>query len=191
VLLPERAELEALLALQLYHQARQPARTDQAGELVLLADQDRRQWDGAALARANRVLGAAMARRDPGPYQLQALISAAHTNARTAADTDWPHIVALYGQLMAVRPSPVVALNRAVAVGMADGPLAGLAELDRIDGLAGYHLLPAARGELLLLAGDGDAAVEFQRALDLAAHPAERRHLQRRWEVATKSARFR
>ena len=191
-LLPERPELEALLALQLYHRARQPARTDESGELVLLADQDRRQWDGTALARANRVLAAAMSRRSPGPYQLQALIAAAHTTARTAADTDWPHIVALYGQLMAVRPSPVVALNRAVAVGMADGPLAGLAALDRVDGLAGYHLLPAARAELLLLAGDGDAAAaEFRRALDLAARPAERRHLQRRWDVARNSARFR
>ena len=184
-LLPRRAEIEGLLALQLYHLARQPARTDAAGELVLLADQDRGCWDGAALERANQVLAAALSRRDPGPYQVQALIAAAHTTARTAAETDWPHIAALYGQLQAMWAGPVVALNRAVAIGMADGPLAGLAELDRIDGLQRYHLLPAARAEFLLVAGDTvAAAAEFERALALATQPAERRHLQRRLAAA-------
>jgi RNA polymerase sigma-70 factor (ECF subfamily) len=184
-LAPAEPEVRGLLALELFHRARTAARFDPAGDLIVLADQDRSAWDLTVIEDANRVLGSALALQRPGVFQLQALIMAQHANARTAEDTDWPAIAGLYRQLAAMTGSPVVALNHAVAVGLADGPDAGLRLLARIDGLAGYHLLPAARGELLLRAGrPAEAAPEFDRALRLALGEAERRHLRRRRAAA-------
>jgi RNA polymerase sigma-70 factor (ECF subfamily) len=180
-LLPEHAEVEGLLALELYHRARLATRVDAAGELVLLEDQDRTRWDLSAIERANAVLHAAMSRGPGGRYVVQAIIAGYHANARTAADTDWPAIAVAYRHLMRLDPSPVVALNHAVAVAMADGPLAGLALLDQIEGLDGYHLFHAARGELLARAGDAShAATAFDRAAALTTNGAELRHLARR-----------
>ncbi len=186
-LVPEHAEVDGLLALVLFHRARLDSRLDPAGELVLLDDQDRSRWDRATIERANAVLHRALVRMTPGPFQVQALIASHHANARTAADTDWAAIEGLYRQLGAMTASPVVALNHAVAVAMADGPQAGLTALDALEvghgaaGLGGYHLFHAARGELLLRAGQpvhaGDA---FTRARSLTSNPAEQRHLDRR-----------
>lgn len=180
-LLPDHAETDGLLALQLFHRARSDTRLDAAGDLVLLEHQDRSQWDLAVIRDANAVLARALRRMQPGPYQLQAVIASHHANARTSADTDWPAIALLYSQLVAMTGSPVVRLNHAIAVAMADGPLAGLALVDDIDGLDGYHLFHSTRGELLARAGDTDGArAEFERALELTDNPAERRHLERR-----------
>jgi RNA polymerase sigma-70 factor, ECF subfamily len=180
-LLPDHAETDGLLALELFHRARADTRTDAAGDLVLLDRQDRSRWDAATIRRANAILARALRRMQPGPYQLQAVIAAHHANAPTAADTDWPAISGLYAQLIAMTDSPVVRLNHAVAIAMADGPHAGLALLDDLDGLDGYHLFHAARGELLARAGDVHAArVAFESALALTDNPAERRHLERR-----------
>jgi len=177
----EPAEAEALLALELYHRARLDTRLDAAGDIILLADQDRTRWDGTMIAQANGILKRVLGRQAAGPYQVQALIASQHANATEAADTDWTVIVSLYDQLMVIAPSPVVALNRAVAVAMADGPGAGLARLDEIDGLEQYHLYWATRGELLARAGDRDGARHaFERARTLTANPAEQRHLDRR-----------
>ena len=178
---PALAEVEGLLALELYTRARLDARLDGAGDLVLLEDQDRSRWDLASIGEANSVLATAMSRMHPGPYQLQAVIAGQHANARTSADTDWPAIVRAYGQLLAMTSSPVVALNRAAAVAMADGPQAGLALLDGIHGLDGYHLLHATRAELAVRAGDVPLArAAFARARALTDNPAEQRHLDRR-----------
>ena len=180
-LLPDSAEVEGLLALEIFHRARLGSRVDAAGNLVLLEQQDRSTWDLDAITEGNAVLASAMQRMTPGSYQLQALIAAKHANARTAADTDWPGIAALYKQLERMTTNPVVALNHAVAVAMADGPRAGLALLDEITGLDGYHLYWATRAELLTRAGDHEGArAAFERALDVVANPAERRHLERR-----------
>ncbi len=175
-LLPENAEVEGLLALETFHRARLGSRVDASGNLVLLEQQDRSTWDLDAIGEANALLASAMRRMRPGSYQLQALIAAKHANARTAADTDWPSIAAMYAQLERMTSNPVVALNHAVAVAMADGPRAGLAMLDGLRGLDDYHLYHSTRGELLRRAGlpDRDA---FERALELATNPAERRHL--------------
>ena len=180
-LLPDHAEVDGLLALELFHRARFATRSDAAGELVLLDEQDRSRWDLATINEANVVLHRAMARFEPGLFQMQAIVAGHHANARTASDTDWPAIADVYAQLVQMTPSPVVALNRAVAVAMADGPHAGLALLDEIDGLERYHLLHAARGELLLRAGDTAAAsAAYEVALTLTDNPAEQRHLRRR-----------
>jgi RNA polymerase sigma-70 factor, ECF subfamily len=179
-LLPANPEVEGLLALELYARARTEARFSR-GELVLLEDQDRSRWDLELIGQADRVLDAAMRRRHPGRYQLQAAIARYHATARTAADTDWPGIAAVYARLAELAPSPVVELNRAVAVAMADGAPAGLALLDRVRGLDEYHLYWAARGELLARAGrPTDAVAALRRAHALATNPAERRHLERR-----------
>jgi RNA polymerase sigma-70 factor, ECF subfamily len=180
-LIPETAEIEGLLALELFNRSRMDARVDSVRELVLLEDQDRTAWDLATIERANVVLAAAMARIKPGAYQLQAIIAAHHANARTAADTDWPMIASLYRQLCDMTASPVVALNHAVAVAMADGPHTGLALLDQLQGLEDYHLFHAARAELLHRCGNrADASVAFQTAIRLTENPAEQRHLARR-----------
>jgi RNA polymerase sigma-70 factor (ECF subfamily) len=183
-LMPGEAEALGLLALLLIQDSRRDARQDERGELVLLADQDRGRWDRArideglaALERAARLGTVA------GPFQLQAMIAAEHARAARAA-TDWPRIVALYDELLAAQPSPVIALNRAVAVSMASGPAAGLALVDQIavsGELAGYHLLYATRAELLArLDRRPEAAVAFRRALALATNEVDRRHLGRR-----------
>lgn len=184
-LLPEHAEVDGLLALELFHRARLGGRLDAAGELVLLEDQDRSQWDLPTIGEANAVLRRAMARMQPGVFQMQAIIAGHHANARTAADTDWPAIAGLYGQLRQMDRSPVVALNHAVAVAMADGPAVGLTLLAAIEGLDRYHLFHATRGELLLRAGHAADAVDaFGTALSLTDNPAERGHLTRRLAAA-------
>ncbi|MER3388154.1 RNA polymerase sigma factor [Microcella pacifica] len=180
--LPASAEAEGLLALELYHHARSGARVDGLGELVLLEHQDRTGWNLDVITEANARLHSAMTRMTrmaPGPYQVQAIIAGHHANARTAADTDWAAIAELYAQLGRMTANPVVELNRAVAIAMADGPLAGLAVLDRLTGLDDYHLFHATRGELLARAGR-PAASSFERALQLASNEAERRCLARR-----------
>ena len=177
--LPASAEAEGLLALQLYHHARSATRIDGLGELVLLEHQDRTGWNLDVITEANAWLRSAMTRMSPGPYQVQAIIAGHHANARTAADTDWAAIAELYAQLGRMAPNPVVELNRAVAIAMADGSLAGLAVLDRLTGLDDYHLFHATRGELLARAGR-PATASFDRARELTSNEGERRHLARR-----------
>lgn len=188
-LMPDEPEVVGLLALMLLHDARRAARSDAAGELVPLEEQDRTVWDGGQIDEGRSVLEAALRRRQPGPYQVQAAIAACHATARDAAATDWPQIALLYGELARLAPGPVVALNRAVAVGMADGPAAGLALVDDLadDGvLAGYHLLPATRADLLRRLGRGaEAAAAYREALDLAVTDPERRYLARRLAATT------
>lgn len=180
-LLPGHPEVAGLLALELYHRARLAGRLDAAGDLVLLERQDRTAWDGAQIARANALLAAALDRDVPGPFQVQAFIASLHANAPTAADTDWPAVARAYARLEQLAPSPVVTLNRAVAIAMADGPRAGLAVLDGVGGLERYHLWHAARAELLARAGEPERArAGFERALRLTSNPAEQRHLRGR-----------
>lgn len=180
-LLPGDPEAEALLALMLYHRARIGSRVGVVGELILLADQDRTQWNRAEIGEANQLVARAMTRRSPGIYQLQALIAARHALAATAADTDWPALVVMYRQLVAMTGSAVVRLNHAVAVAMVDGPQAGLQFLEQISGLDDYHLWHAGRGHLLgRLDRRAEAADAFARAAALTTNPAERRLLHRR-----------
>ena len=180
-LAPDSAEALGLLALQLFHCARSQSRVDELGDLVLLDDQDRSTWDTKHIGAANRLLSNAMSRMDPGAYQLQAIIAAQHANATSSQTTDWATIADLYRQLDSMVDSPIVSLNRAIAVAMADGPLVGLRRIDELQGLEQYHLYWAAKAELLLRAGDPLAARPFfEAALDLASGSAERRHLQRR-----------
>ncbi len=179
-LVPGNPEVLGLLALELYGRSRSDARFV-GDELVLLENQDRRAWNSATIEQANDVLTAALELEIPGPFQLQAWIASHHANARTAADTDWTAIASAYAQLVAMTPSPVIALNHAVAVAMADGAPSGLALLDTVTGLDDYHLYWAARAELLARAGDADAAAHaFRRARALATNAAEQKHLDRR-----------
>jgi RNA polymerase sigma-70 factor, ECF subfamily len=180
-ILVDEPEVLGLLALEHFHRARSATRTDHTGDLILLEDQDRTRWDRHEIDEANAVLLRAIRQMRPGPYQLQAVIARHHAIARTAADTDWPAIVAAYGQLVAMTDSPVVRLNHAVAIAMADGPNAALAALERVDGLDDYHLFHAARSELLARAGRPDEATEaFNAAIALTTNDTERRHLTRR-----------
>lgn len=183
-LMPRQREVAGLLALMLLIDARRDARVDVRGELVLLDDQDRSRWDAGKIEEGRRLVVEALTGGKPGPYALQAAIAAVHDEAATVATTDWPQIVALYDVLRTVAPSPLVELNRAVAVAMADGPAAGLALLDALAAdrrLAGYHLLPAARGDLLRRLGrTTEAADAYRQALDLAGNGPERSFLQRR-----------
>jgi RNA polymerase sigma-70 factor (ECF subfamily) len=183
-MMPDEPEAGGLLALLLLHDARRVTRVDEAGNLITLEDQDRTRWDTAEIDEGVDVLDRALRQGRPGPYQVQAAIAACHATATVAADTDWPQIAALYGQLATFVPSPVVELNRAVAVAMADGPAAGLALVEKLaanDGLAGYHLLPATRADLLRRLGRiGEAADAYREALGLAGTEAERRYLARR-----------
>ena len=183
-LMPDEPEALGLLSLMMLHDARRPARVDAAGDLVTLEDQDLRLWDSAAIGEATAVLDAAVRLRRPGPYQLQAAIATCHAAAPTAADTDWAEIADLYRRLAEMVPSPVVALNRAVAVAMADGPEAGLLIVEKLEQsgvLADYHLLPATRADLLRRLGrNQQAEIAYRRALDLAPTDAERRYLAKR-----------
>jgi RNA polymerase sigma-70 factor, ECF subfamily len=183
-LMPDEPEALGLLALMLLHDARRGARTDVTGTLVPLEEQDRRRWDRAEISEGVRVLDDAMRRRHPGPYQLQAAIAACHTAAPRAESTDWAQIAHLYTRLHEVLPSPVVALNRAVAVGMAHGPRAGLALVDELvasGALDGYYLLPATRADLLRRLGrHEEAAAEYEAAVGGAPTDAEARYLRRR-----------
>jgi len=188
-LMPGEPEAGGLLALMLLQDSRRTARTDDHGDLVTLEDQDRSRWDRAEIAEGQRALQGALQAARPGPYQLQAVIASCHASADKAADTDWPVIARVYGQLGRINPSPVVELNRAVAVGMAQGPEAGLALLDALaagGALAGYHLLPAARADLLRRLGQqAEAADAYGQALGLCGTDAERRYLTRRRTEAT------
>jgi RNA polymerase sigma-70 factor, ECF subfamily len=179
---PPPAEATALLALMLLHDARRDARTDSDGALVLLEDQDRSRWNQAQIAGALPLVEEAL-RPGAGPFALQAAIAALHCQATCAEETDWRQIVLLYGRLQQLQPSPVVALNRAVAVAMAEGPQAGLkliAALDECGELDNYHLFHAARAALLTRTGAlTEAARSYARALDLVTHESERRFLER------------
>ena len=180
VLLPDEPEPAGLLALMLLHHSRRAARVGPGGELVLLEAQDRARWDRGAIGQALPLVDRALTLRRPtGPYALQAAIAAIHAQAPTPAATDWRQIELLYGELARVLPSPVVALNRAVAVAMADGPAAGLAAIDALAGaLDDYHLLHASRADLLRRMGRrAEAAAAYARALELATNAAERRFL--------------
>ena len=183
-LMPDEPEALGLRALMVFHHARRAARTDAAGDLVLLEDQDRTRWDTASIREATALLDTAIRQRRPGPYQVQAAIAACHANSPSPAQTDWAEIAALYGRLAEMTPSPVVELNRAAALAMADGPETGLALLDRLDTaglLAGYHLLPAARADLLRRLGRyREAAASYRQAIALVGSDPERRYLQRR-----------
>jgi RNA polymerase sigma-70 factor (ECF subfamily) len=181
-LLPGEPEVRGLLALMLLQHSRHAARTDERGDLILLEDQDRARWDHTMIDEGLATLDDTLAMRRPGAYQVQAAIAALHARAPRPDDTDWPQIVSLYGTLARIAPSPVVELNRAVAVAMADGPDAGLRLLTALaDDLDRYHLYHAARADLLRRSGDGDqAAASYERAIDLATSPAERRFLEAR-----------
>jgi RNA polymerase sigma-70 factor, ECF subfamily len=176
-LLPDEPEVAGLLALLLLTESRRPARTRPDGSLVLLGDQDRTRWDRALIAEGQAILRRCLRRDQPGPYQLQAAINAVHADAPTLPQTDWPQILALYDQLLSVAPTPVVALNRAVAVGEVHGPAAALALVEGLD-LDGYHLFHATRADLLRRLGrDREAAAAYRRAAALAPTDAERAFL--------------
>jgi RNA polymerase sigma-70 factor (ECF subfamily) len=183
-LMPDEPEVLGLLALMLLHDARRDARVGADGELVLLDDQDRTRWDRAKIAEGSALLEHALRMRRIGPYQLEAAIAALHDEAATPAATDWPQIAALYAELANRAPSPVVELNRAVAIAMADGPESGLSLMDRLDAsgaLDAYPYLHAARADLLRRLGRRDeAAVAYRRARELTANVAERAFLERR-----------
>ena len=186
-LLPDDGEVTGLLALMLLTDARRHARISRTGELVTLEEQDRGAWDRELIAEGHdlvreRLRAVAAGGPPPGRYQLLAAINAVHTAAPSARDTDWSQIVALYDRLVAIDPSPVVRLNRAVAVAEVDGPDVGLAEVERLtDALDGYHALHATRAELLRRLGRSrDARTAYDRAIELAGNPAERTHLSRR-----------
>jgi RNA polymerase sigma-70 factor (ECF subfamily) len=179
-LMPDEPEAMGLLALMLLTDARRPARTTATGELILLADQDRSRWDRALIAEGQDLVRRCLRRDQPGPYQIQAAIQAVHSAAATVADTDWRQIVQLYDQLLAVTPSPVVALNRAVAVAEIDGPGAALALTDRI-ALEGFYLFHAIRADLLRRLGrDAEAARAYRAAIERTGNAAERDFLERR-----------
>ncbi|HEX6793764.1 MAG TPA: RNA polymerase sigma factor [Casimicrobiaceae bacterium] len=177
-------EATGLLALMLLQESRRAARTSPDGEIVLLDEQDRSRWDGESIAEGSALVRKALASRRFGPYTLQAALASVHANAKRTEDTDWAQIVGLYDVLLGIEPSPVVELNRAVAVAMRDGPRAGLALVDAIlerGDLRDYHLAHAARADLCRRAGDRDAAGEsYARALGLAKQEPERRFLERR-----------
>lgn len=184
-LLPAEAEARGLLALMLLHDARRETRTDAAGDLVLLEEQDRSRWRQQPIREGAALVEQALRAGPPGPYALQAAIAALHAQAATAADTDWRQIAALYSLLLARQPSPVVALNRAIAVAMADGLEQGLALLDTLH-LPGYHLLPAARADLLRRLGrHAEAATHYREALALVGNEPEWRFLEKRLREVT------
>jgi RNA polymerase sigma-70 factor (ECF subfamily) len=182
-LLPE-AEVQGLLALMVLHESRRPARTDDNGDLVVLEDQDRSLWNQDLIQEGVLLVEAALSSGRFGTYTLQAAIAAVHSEARTPQQTDWPQIVALYDRLLALEPSPVIGLNRAVAVAMRDGPAVGLALIDRIkkeEDLAEYYWLYAAQADLFRRQGDTAAAsAAYQKALNLTELEPERRYLQKR-----------
>jgi RNA polymerase sigma-70 factor, ECF subfamily len=179
-LLPDEPEVMGLLALLLLTDARRPARTTPDGRLVLLADQDRGRWDRDRIAEGQAIVRRCLRRNQPGPYQLQAAVNAVHSDAPAATATDWGQILALYDQLLALTPTPVVALNRAVAVAEVEGPAAALALVDGLD-LDGWHRFHAIRADLLRRLGrDGEAALAYDAAIALAQNTAERAFLEGR-----------
>jgi len=191
-LLPSEREVTGLLAMMLLVDARRAARTDDAGELVLLEDQDRSNWDRAQIDEGRSLVVDALSGGSPGPYALQAAIAAVHDEAATVETTDWPQVVGLYDVLRITAPSPVVELNRAVAVAMVDGPAAGLSILDELaasGGLDRYHLLHAARGRLLDRLGRyPEAAGAYRTALNYVGNDPERAFLTRCLSTAEERA---
>jgi RNA polymerase sigma-70 factor (ECF subfamily) len=177
------AELDSLLALMLLHDARRDARLDQAGDLIILEEQDRSLWNQAQISKALSLVEAAL-QGGPGPYAVQAAIAAVHCRAARAEDTDWRQILQLYNVLENLQPSPIVSLNRAVAVAMVNGPEASLALIDAIEesgDLAGYHLMYSARADLLRRMGAKEESTKaYLKALDLVTNDSERRFLERR-----------
>jgi len=190
-LMPAEPEALGILALMLLHDARREARVGVDGAVVPLEEQDRLRWARAKIVEGLDILERAIAMRRRGPYQLQAAIAALHSKASTAAATDWTQIAALYGALHQMVPTAVVELNAAAAVAMVSGPEAGLVWIERVEAggeLGDYHLLPAARADLLRRAGRGREAEEhYRRAIELARNPAERLYLERRLREVTES----
>ncbi|HLM51366.1 MAG TPA: DUF6596 domain-containing protein, partial [Solirubrobacteraceae bacterium] len=179
-LMPDEPEVLGLLALMLLVQSRRPARTTPDGDLVLLADQDRELWDRRLIAEGQAIVRRCLRRDQPGPYQIQAAINAVHSDAPTAAATDWTQILQLYDHLLSLDPSPVVELHRAVAVAEVEGPQAALALVDALD-LGAYHLFHAIRADLLRRLGrDAEAAHAYGSAIARTANATERDFLQRR-----------
>jgi len=180
-LMPEEPEAKALLALMLFHHSSRASRVSESGDVVTLEDQDRKRWDQAEISEGVGLLEAAAARERPGPYLVQAAIAQCHATARTAADTNWELIADLYDLLAELIPSDVVRLNWAVAVGMAQGPAAGLERVDALAAagvLAGYYLLPATRADFQRRLGrSAEAAESYRQARDLAVNQAEQRYL--------------
>ncbi len=181
-LMPDEPDVLGLLALMLLQDSRRDARVGPAGDLVLLEDQDRAVWDAEEIEEGVGLIARAMRLGSAGPYLLQAAIGAEHARAASAAETDWARIAALYGALVEAHPSPVVELNRAVALAMAEGPERGLDLVEPLsDQLDGYYLLHTTRADLLRRLGrDADAAAAYRRALELAGNPVERSFLERR-----------
>ena len=178
--MPDEPEVIGLLALMLLLESRRAARTTADGALVLLADQDRSRWDRDLIVEGQSLVRHCLRRNRPGPYQLQAAINAVHSDAPSAAETDWRQIVALYDQHMRLAPSPIVALNRAVAVAEVDGPAAGLAIVDGLE-LEDYYLFHSVRADLLRRLGrDGEAARAYDSAIARCENAAERRFLENR-----------
>jgi RNA polymerase sigma-70 factor, ECF subfamily len=189
-LMPDEPEAIGLLALLLLTESRRAARTASDGTLVLLPDQDRAVWDRRLIAEGQTLVRACLRRNQPGPYQIQAAINAVHSDAPTAAHTDWGQILALYDQLLAVSPTPVVALNRAVALAEVKGPQAALAAVDDLDALGEYHLYHATRADLLTrLDRHAEAATAYARALSLATNATEQAFLEGRAAAARARAR--
>jgi RNA polymerase sigma-70 factor (ECF subfamily) len=180
---PPPTEATALVALMLLHDSRRDARANEIGDLVVLEEQDRRRWNQQQIAEALPLVDEALG-GGPGPFALQAAIAALHCQAARAEETDWPQIIRLYDVLERVQPSPIVSLNRAVAIAMVDGPAPALALVDALAAagdLDGYHLLHAARADLLRRLGrPAEAATSYARAVALATNDSERRFLERR-----------
>ena len=186
-LMPDEPEARGLLALMLLIEARRPARTTSDGTLVLLADQDRRRWDRGLIAEGQDIVRQCLRRGQPGPYQIQAAINAVHSDAPAAAATDWPQILQLYDQLLSLASSPVVALNRAVAVAEVEGPSAALDLIDGLD-LDGYHLFHGIRADMLRRLGrDAEAELAYEAAIGRTQNAAERDFLRRRRQALTPS----
>ena len=182
-LMPDEPEVMGLIALMLLTESRRETRTTPEGDVVLLGDQDRGRWDRELIAEGQAIVRASLRRNQPGPYQLQAAISAVHSDAAIATETDWRQILRLYDQLMAMEPSPVVALNRAVAVAEVEGPDGALVLVNELP-LEGFHVFHAIRAELLSRLGrDDEADGEFERAVRLAANEPERTLLERKREA--------
>jgi RNA polymerase sigma-70 factor (ECF subfamily) len=183
--MPDEPEVIGLLGLMLLVESRRPARTTPDGGLVLLSDQDRSRWDPDLIAEGQALVRQCLRRNRPGPYQIQAAINAVHTDSSAAADTDWSQILELYDQLLVHTDSPVVALNRAVAVAEVDGPVVALSIVDGLE-LAHYHLLHAIRADLLVRLGRVDeAAHAYETAIALTLNAPERDLLRRRLQALT------
>jgi RNA polymerase sigma-70 factor (ECF subfamily) len=190
-LMPDEAEAVGLLALMLLTDARRPARTSPDGSIVRLSEQDRTRWDRALIDEGHRLVRACLRRNMPGPFQIQAAIAAVHADAERSEDTDWSQIVVLYDQLQALRPNPVVAMHRAIAVAELHGPQSGLAALAELDGsgLEDYQPFHAARADLLARAGrTSEALAAYDRAIELTANPVERTFLVAQRSATSRSA---